>query len=197
MPPSPSRRGDRYVKAWDIGRKDATVCVVLRAPGPDEARVWNVVDYTRLVDEDFPSIQRRIEAKHRAYPGPTIIEANSIGLPTIQNLNLAEGEVISHTTTHASKQAMLTKLEILLQEQTLKVHPNFEQLLAELADYRLPDTSITQDSVIALGLAVANADRAHDVASTGRIDRRLFGELNQTYRSAGLPGASLPWTTRN
>ena len=197
MPPSPSRRGDRYVKAWDIGRKDATVCVVLRAPGPDEARVWNVVDYTRLVDEDFPSIQRRIEAKHRAYPGPTIIEANSIGLPTIQNLNLAEGEVIPHTTTHASKQAMLTKLEILLQEQTLKVHPNFEQLLAELADYRLPDTSITQDSVIALGLAVANADRAHDIVSTGHIDRRLFRELNQTYQPANFPGASMPWTTRN
>ena len=28
--------------------------------------------------------------------------------------------------------------------------PDFQQLLTELADYRVPDTSITQDSVMAL-----------------------------------------------
>ena len=65
MAPSRVRPGDRYVKAWDIGRKDATVCVVLRAPRADEAQVWDVVDYTRLVDQDFPAIQSQIEAKHR------------------------------------------------------------------------------------------------------------------------------------
>lgn len=44
------RDGDRYVKAWDIGREDATVCVVLRAPrNEEEAQVLHVVDYTRLV----------------------------------------------------------------------------------------------------------------------------------------------------
>lgn len=104
MPPSAVRQGDRYVKAWDIGRKDATVCVVLRAPRREEAQVLQVVDYTRLVGQDFPTIQRQIETKHRAYPGPTIVEANSIGLPTIQNLNLAADEVIEYTTTQASKQ---------------------------------------------------------------------------------------------
>ena len=92
---------------------------------------------------------------------------------------------------------MLTKLEFLLQQQTLKIHPEFQQLLDELANYRLPDTSITQDSVIALAIAVTNRHLAHDVASTGRIDRGLLTDLNQTYRPANLPGASLPWVTRN
>jgi hypothetical protein len=36
---------------------------------------------------------------HRQYPGPTIVEANSIGLPTIQNLRLPPSEVIKQTTT--------------------------------------------------------------------------------------------------
>lgn len=50
---------------------------------------------------------------------------------------------------------------------------------------------------MALGFAVANAHHAHGIPSTGRIDRRLLRELNQTYRPANLPGSSLPWMTRN
>jgi hypothetical protein len=197
LPPSAALKGDRYVTAWDIGRKDATVCVVLRAPSEKEAQVWDVVGYRRLVGQDFPTIQREIEAMHRQYPGPTIVEANSIGLPTIQNLRLPKGEVIEQTTTQASKQAMLTEIETLLEQQTLKIHSAFQQLLAELADYRQPDSAITQDSVMALGFAVMNAYHAHGVDSRGRIDRRLFHELNQTGRPVELPGASLPWVSRN
>jgi hypothetical protein len=63
---------------------------------------------------------------------------------------------------------MLTAIELRLQQRMLKIHPEFRQLLAELADYRLPDSSITQDSVMALGFAVANADRAHAVRTAGR-----------------------------
>jgi hypothetical protein len=178
LPASPARGGDRYLKAWDVGRKDATVCVVLHAPSPDEPQVWNVVGYRRLLGEDFPTIQREIKALHRQYPGPTVVESNSIGLPMIQNLHLPESELIEQTTTQASKQTMLTELDILLQEQTLKIHPQFQQLLAELADYRLPDTSITQDSVMALGFAVLNRQHAHALASVGRINPTLLYELN-------------------
>lgn len=153
----------------------------------DEAQVWNVVHYHRLVGQDFPSIQGEIEAMHRQYPGPTVVEANSIGLPLIQNLRLPQSELIEHTTTQASKQTMLTGLEIQLQQQTLKIHPDFQQLLAELADYRLPDSSLTQDSVMALGFAVTNAHHAHAVASGGGINRDLFHELND------LPGPPPGW----
>jgi hypothetical protein len=73
---------------------------------------------------------------------------------------------------------MLTELEILLQEQTLKIHPEFQQLHEELADYRLPDTSITQDSVMAISFAVLNRQHAHAVASVGRINSTLLYELN-------------------
>ena len=167
MPPSPARRGDRYLKAWDIGRKDASVCVVLRAPSTDEEQVYNVVGYQRLVGEDFPIIQDAIEAMHRRYPGPTVIEVNSIG-PLIQNLRLPQRELIEHTTTQASKQQMLTAIELLLQQRTLKIHPDYKQLLAELADYRLEDRTLTQDSVMALGFAVSNAGHAHALRTAGR-----------------------------
>ena len=195
--PTRARPGDRYVKAWDIGRKDATVCVVLRAPGPDEAEVWDVVDYSRLVAQDYPAIQAAIERKHRDYPGPTVIEANSVGMPVIQNLKITEDEVIAHTTSQASKQAMLNELELLLQQQVLKIHAHFHQLLHELANYRWPDTGIAQDSVMALGFAVVNRHRAHEVATGGRINRALLNELNATYRPVELPGATLPWVTRS
>jgi hypothetical protein len=178
LPRSPARQGDRYLKAWDIGRKDASVCVVLRAPAKDEVQVLQVVGYQRLVGEDYPAIQRAIESMHYQYPGPTVIEANSIGMPLMQNLGLPKDQLIEHTTTHDSKQAMLTEIEFHLQQQTLKIHRDFQQLLAELADYRLPDRSITQDSVVALGLAVANAQHAHALAGGGRINRQLFRELN-------------------
>ena len=178
LPPSPARNGDRYLKAWDIGRKDASVCVVLRAPAKDEVQIWQVVGFERLVGEDYPAIQRAIESMHYQYPGPTVIEANSIGMPLIQNLGLPKEQLIEHTTTHASKQAMLTAIELHLQQQTLKIHRDFQQLLAELADYRLPDRSITQDSVIALGLAVANAAHAHALTGGGRINHELFRALN-------------------
>jgi hypothetical protein len=98
----------------------------------------------------------------------------------IQNLRLPQSELIAPTTKLPSKQAMLTEIEIQLQEQTLKIHPDFHQLLAELADYRLPDHSITQDSVVALGLAISHAHHAHAHAhgSGGRILRELLYELN-------------------
>jgi hypothetical protein len=98
---------------------------------------------------------------HERYLGPTVIEANSIGLPLIRNLDLPQDQVLEHTTTQASKQAMLTEIELRLEQRTMKIHAEFDQLLAELANYRLSDGAIAQDSVTALGFAIANADRAH------------------------------------
>jgi hypothetical protein len=94
LPPSPARRGDHYVKAWDVGRKDASVCVVLRAPSREEPPIWHVVQYERLVGQDFPAIQAEMEKMHREYAGPTVIEDNSIGLPILQNLHLPAAELV-------------------------------------------------------------------------------------------------------
>lgn len=177
-PPSPARPGDRYVKAWDVGRKYASVCVVLRAPFREEAPIWQVVEYTRLLGQDFPAIQAEIEKMHREYPGPTVIEVNSIGRAILENLRLPADELIPYTTSQVSKQAMLTEIEMLLQERTLKIHPDFGQLLAELGNYRQPDGSITQDSVMALGFAVSNRRLASASGTGGRILVDLMRELN-------------------
>jgi hypothetical protein len=127
----------------------------------DDLQVLHVVDYDRLVDKDFPTLQRAIRAMHSRYPGPTVIEANSIGKPVIENLGLPEGEVLEYMTTKATKAQMLTAIELHLQQRTLTIDGDFDQLLSELAGYREPDGSITQDSVFALGLAVVNAEHAH------------------------------------
>jgi hypothetical protein len=156
---SPVRRGDRCLKAWDIGKK-RSVCVVLQVAAEDEPDVWHVRAYRRLVDEDYPTIQREIEKVHRKYPGPTVVEANGPGNPVIDFLHLPEGELIKFTATKASKQQMLTAIELRLQQGTLKIPTEFEQLLVELGDYRDPEGSIVQDSVMALGIAVANAGLA-------------------------------------
>jgi len=68
---------------------------------------------------------------------------------------------------------MLTEIEIQLQQQTLKIHPDFQQLLIELAEYRLEEGSITQDSVMALGFAVTNRHHANALTG-GRINWELF-----------------------
>jgi hypothetical protein len=68
---------------------------------------------------------------------------------------------IAYTTTKATKLLMLTAIELHLQQRTLTIHRDFDQLFSELAAYREPDRSITQDSVMALGLAIANAEHAH------------------------------------
>jgi hypothetical protein len=160
--------------------------------------VWEVVAYLRLLERDFPAIQREIEAMHAQYPGPTVVEANSIGLPLIQNLRLPASDLIEQTTTQASKQAMLTEIELLLQEQRLKIHPDFQQLRAELAAYRLPDSTLTQDSVMALGFAVLNCQHAHPVVSRGRINLALMRELNEPDgEPLRLPGTRFPWKSRN
>ena len=175
-PPSTTQAGARYLKAWDIGQKNASVCVVLRTSAEAEPQLLHVADYDGLVERDYPTLQRAIRAMHSRYPGPTVVEANSIGKPVIENLGLAEGEVIEYTTTKATKLQMLTAIELHLQQRTLAIHRDFDQLLSELAAYREPDGSITQDSVTALGLAVANAEHAH-ARGSGResvLDLELF-----------------------
>ena len=189
-PSSPARRGDRYLKAWDLGRKDASVCVVLHAHGPEEAPSWHVVGYVRLVGQDFPAIQRQIEKMHRDYPGPTVIESNSIGGPILENVQIRKEELIAHNTSQQSKQAMLTEIELLLQCETLKIHSSFQQLLSELRNYRVPDTSIAQDSVMALGFAVSNRHLASGFFG-GRILRDLFYDLND-----GFGGPPPSWLDR-
>jgi hypothetical protein len=183
MPPSSSRSGDRYVKAWDIGRKDASVCIVLRAPSKDEEQVLDVVSYERLVGQDYPAIQAAIEAMHSSYPGPTVIEANSIGQAIIEFVHIPEHQLIAYTTTQTSKLEMLAKIELHLEQKTLRIHQDLHQLHAELASYRSPDGSITQDSVMALGFAVANAKNASAAGSVSGIDRELFYELNGSPRT--------------
>ena len=62
--PSAALTGDRYLKAWDIGRKETKRlrCLARALPG-SRMQVLDVVGYERLDTEHFPTIQRAIEKR--------------------------------------------------------------------------------------------------------------------------------------
>jgi hypothetical protein len=161
----PAVKGRKYVKSWDIGRhQDAAVGVVLDIT--DE--VQDVVHYVRLRENPYPFIQAEIEATHRAYPGPTVIEKNAAGEAVIENLNIPEYEVEGWTTSNTSKARIISKLDVALQNQLIKWDPNAcSQLDAEVRGYQIPDDHVVQDSVMALAIGHEYSETAHLL--TGRI----------------------------
>ncbi len=186
--------GRKYVVAWDIGsRRDHSVGIVLDV---SDDRV-DVAAYVR-VKGDYPQIQRAIEDLHRAFAGSsfTVIENNAAGAAVADNLAIPTHQLRRFTTNRDSKERIIEGLRLQLQHQLLKLHPSLRQLEAELRDYQLPDQHLVQDSVIALAIAVDHAAEAGAFTATGRIDRKLFRQLNWPdppgYR-VYVPGATLPW----
>jgi len=53
-------------------------------------------------------LQREIEVMHRQYPGPTVVEANSVGHAPDPELRLPTSALIEHKTTQHRSHAMLT-----------------------------------------------------------------------------------------
>jgi len=68
---------------------------------------------------------------------------------------------------------VLTERELLFQQQILNIHARVGQLPPQLFNYSVLDSSIRQDSVMALGFAVTHRHRAHNTPSGGRINRSL------------------------
>jgi Terminase RNaseH-like domain len=158
----------RYVKAWDIGRhQDAAVGIVLDITED----VHDVVAYKRLRGVRYPQIQREIETMHHAYPGITAIEKNAAGEAVLENLHLPQHELVGFSTNGQSKPRIISQLQIALQNWTLKWDPHAcPQLDAEMRGYQLPDDNVTQDSVIALAIALEHAAQAH----LGRLGRPIL-----------------------
>jgi hypothetical protein len=140
---------ERYVTAWDIGRRqDHTVGITLGRRGD----IWHVVEIERCL-EPFPAIQARIERRKGKYPGQHVVESNGIGDPVIENLTV---KVDGFQTTAKTKVQAIQAAQILIQKGRLKydVSDDGQAVLdRELGLYEWSDKDLIQDSVMALAIA--------------------------------------------
>jgi hypothetical protein len=173
------------VIAWDIGsRQDHSVGIVLDVT----EEVFDIACYLRL-QGDYPQIQRAIEDLHTAFARSsfTVIENNSMGAAVADNLTIPVHQLRRFTTSPASKERIIEALRLKFQLQLLRFQPSLTQLASELRDYQLPDTNCVQDSVMALAIALDHAAEAQNFEARGRINQRLFEELNEP--PGGTPAA--------
>lgn len=148
----PPEHGHRYVTAWDIARKrDAFVGFTYDV----STSPFRVVAYERHLRLDYPAQASAIEARHRAYPGRTIVESNGVGDPLIQFLNV---RVEEFQTTALSKRNALDALKLLLQRREL-ISPHIAEWERELTIYQDADAQLQQDTVMASAIAAFHAGR--------------------------------------
>lgn len=154
--PREAVEGHRYLKAWDVGaRHDASVGVVLDL----DSDPVEVVRYDRLLRVPFPRQQKEIERVHAAYPGKTYVEETGLGIGLVANLDIPARDLVPWQTTGPSKERMINSLEYALESQHLRYSASdWPQLDAELRTYQRDDAKLTQDSVMALAIAVHNAN---------------------------------------
>jgi hypothetical protein len=151
--------GRYYVIGVDWGRsEDATVFVVMDA----DAREMVCVD--RMTDTDYASQRGRLLAlSERFNNAPILAEANSIGQPNIEALQMMGAPVTGFTTTNASKAQAIQALELAFERDEIKII-NDPILVNELMAYqseRLPSglvrygapEGLHDDTVIATALA--------------------------------------------
>jgi hypothetical protein len=157
--------GHKYVKAWDLGLKDASVGICLDCT---DAPMMDVVGYVYLKGVDAPQVQRNIEKFHRDFPGVTVIEDNNMGEWTRQSLDIPESQLLGWHTSRPSKAKILSGLYTALASYYLKWKPEeCRELTTEMKSYQLPDDNVVQDCVMTLAIAVEHAPAAFE--GGGRI----------------------------
>jgi hypothetical protein len=164
-----------YIHGWDLGRRhDHTVGITIGRRG----QTWHVVRYERVL-VPYPVVVSLIEQRHRDLPGTTIVEANGVGDPVIEQLSV---RVTPFTTTTRTKVQAIEALQLLLQHGRLK-HAT-EQLDRELQHYAWADQGIVQDSVMALAFAAFAAQ------DPSRRYARAFGQSGSLF--AAQPAVATP-----
>lgn len=138
----------RFVHVWDIGRRrDHTVGITLGERGED----WHVIAdgpaaFARFL-APYPVIQSRIEARHRAVRGTTIVESNGVGDTVIENVAV---RVTPFVTTRKTKTQAIQALQLLIQQGRFK--HGIDQLDRELSLYEWDDDDLIQDCVMAAAM---------------------------------------------
>jgi hypothetical protein len=162
-----SKTRRKYSAGIDIGiKQDASVLIVLDVTEP----LVDVVGYRYLKQPDVGSLTAAINQLHRNWPSAHIsIETNAIGYAVFQSVAITDSKKHEWITTSMSKQRALGELQYLIEKYNFSFSAEqCPELDRELRGYRTPDTHISQDTVLALAIAVANATHAHN-PTAGRI----------------------------
>lgn len=142
----------RYVKGWDIARKqDAFVGFVFDI----STSPFQIAHFERHLRLSYPDQAARIETIHAAYPGETWVESNGVGDPLIQFLSIIVKEF---TTTALTKRNAIDALKLLMQRDEL-ISPRIPEWARELGIYTRQDQNIMQDTVIAAAIVALAAGR--------------------------------------
>jgi hypothetical protein len=126
----------------------------------------NGVNHTRLM-----------ALNERFKPLTILAEANSMGLPLIENLQSIGLPVVGFTTTNATKAAIIDGLVLAFEGEKIRILPDVD-LIEELQAFeaeRLPSGlmryaapgGLHDDAVISLALAWVNANRSGGVGGSG------------------------------
>jgi len=169
--------GHEYVIGADWGRqRDFTALAVL------DVTTSSLVALERFNQIDYAIQVGRLQAlSERFHPRAIVAEANSIGLPVIEQLQRAGLPVVPFTTTAASKQIAIDALSLAFERGSLRIIPD-PVLIAELQAYeaeRLPSgmlrygapSGMHDDTVMALALAWHNPTPA--IAGVSNVKRNL------------------------
>lgn len=144
--------GHKYVSAWDIARKqDAFVGFTFDI----STSPFQVVAYERHLRLPYPDQATAIEARHKRYPGRTVVESNGVGDPLIQFLGI---RVEEFQTTALTKRNAIDALQLLVQRREL-ISPRIPQWQRELTLYQRDDRELMQDTVMASAIAALIAGR--------------------------------------
>jgi Terminase RNaseH-like domain len=157
--------GARFITGVDLGVKDATVVVTLAIMRNE---VKHIVKFERAVGFSYPQIQRLIEDRARDFPRSVIvIEANSMGATVIGNLKIPAWQVVPFHTTATSKARLIEGIAWHLEQRMLYAHTDdCPELYSELRNYTIPDDYVSQDCVMAVGIAL---DQVPVVYNQGRV----------------------------
>jgi hypothetical protein len=151
------QEGHRYVTAWDLGERDASVGVVLDCT---EA-VLDVAAFVYLKGAKYPEIQRAIEKLHGEYPGPTVIEKNGPGSAVIANLGIPSHELIPFSTTGANKPRIISQLALQVENHEIAWSPrDCPQLSQEMRVYAADDEGLEQDTIMSLAICIDSVKHA-------------------------------------
>lgn len=115
IPSGEDHEGHRLVMGLDWGQKnDYTVLSIGCA---DCCRELLLVRFNSI---DYPTQRERIRVQFEKWGGELLAEANSIGLPNIEQLREDGIPVLAFDTSHASKTFIIRELQLALERETWK-----------------------------------------------------------------------------
>ncbi len=161
--------GRQYVTGVDVGRrKDPTVIVTV-----DVSLVpYQLVYYKRMLKAPYAQTQAAIDEAAALYGGTVYVESNSIGDPVLEALKCGARPFV---TTAKSKADALTKLVRSVENHELRC--GVGQVISELKSYQWDDQNLTQDSVMALAIAMHGGPEMPLQPILSEVDEELLDRI--------------------